>query len=40
VFEYWANVDAELGKRIEEAVREGRAAEPAPHATEVDGVIG
>ena len=28
-FEYWKNVDAEIGKRIEEKVRSGTAAEPA-----------
>ncbi|ANH39776.1 Catalase [Nocardioides dokdonensis FR1436] len=34
VFEYWKNVDAELGKRIEEKVHEGRGKDVAPHETE------
>jgi catalase len=40
VFEYWKSVDPEIGKRIEEAVREGQAQEPAPHPTSPEGVIG
>jgi catalase len=36
VFEYWKSVDAEIGKRIEEAVHAGRAQDVAPHATEAD----
>lgn len=39
VFEYWANVDAEIGKRIEEAVRAGQANPVAPHGTDADEVI-
>lgn len=33
-FAYWSNVDAEIGKRIEEAVRAERSTDPAPHPTE------
>ncbi|MGZ4495440.1 MAG: catalase [Nocardioides sp.] len=40
VFEYWASVDAEIGKRIEEAVHAGKAKDVAPHETEAEGVIG
>ncbi|WP_028473006.1 catalase [Nocardioides alkalitolerans] len=40
VFEYWKNVDAEIGKRIEETVLAGAAEPPAPHPTEPDGVLG
>ena len=36
VFEYWKNVDAEIGKRIEEAVYAGKAKDVAPHPTEAD----
>jgi catalase len=36
VFEYWKNVDAEIGKRIEEAVHAGRSKDVAPHATTAD----
>ncbi|HSJ20210.1 MAG TPA: hypothetical protein VK964_06525 [Nocardioidaceae bacterium] len=36
VLEYWRNVDAEIGKRIEEAVHAGRGQDVAPHATEAD----
>ena len=36
VFEYWKNVDAEIGKRIEEAVHEGRANDVAPHSESAD----
>ena len=32
--EYWKNVDAEIGKRIEEAVQQGKTNDPAPHPTE------
>jgi catalase len=39
VFEYWKNVDSETGKRIEEAVRAGRANPVAPHETPASGVI-
>jgi catalase len=39
VFEYWKNVDAEIGKRIEEAVRTGLASPVAPHHTAADGVV-
>jgi catalase len=28
-FEYWKNVDAEIGRRIEEKVRAGAAGKPA-----------
>ncbi|MDP3969495.1 MAG: catalase [Nocardioides sp.] len=40
VLQYWKNVDEEIGKRIEAAVSEGQAEEPAPHPTEPEGVIG
>jgi catalase len=40
VFEYWKNVDPEIGKRIEETVLAGAASPPAPHPTEPEGVIG
>ncbi|TIC86518.1 catalase [Nocardioides sp. GY 10127] len=33
-FEYWRHVDAEIGKRIEEAVHAGKGAPAAPHPTE------
>ncbi len=33
-FDYWKNVDPEIGKRIEEAVHAGRTNDPAPHPTE------
>lgn len=33
-FEYWRNVDEQIGKRIEDAVRAGRHGDPAPHPTE------
>ena len=36
VFEYWRNVDAEIAKRIEEAVHAGRSQDVAPHQTEAD----
>ena len=36
VFDYWKNVDAEIGKRIEEAVHAGRARDVAPHAEGAD----
>ncbi len=36
VFDYWKNVDAEIGKRIEEAVHAGRANDVAPHAEQAD----
>ena len=39
VFDYWNSVDPETGKRIEEAVRSGRANPVAPHETPADGVI-
>jgi len=39
VIEYWTNVDAEIGKRIEEAVHEGKANAVAPHDTDAEGVI-
>ena len=34
-FEYWKNVDADFGKRIEEKVRNSSAPEPVP----VPGII-
>ncbi len=40
VFEYWKNVDAEIGKRIEEAVHAGKSKDVAPHPTDAEGVIG
>ena len=36
VFEYWKNVDSEIGKRIEEAVHAGKSRDVAPHPTEAD----
>ncbi|MEN8708063.1 catalase [Nocardioides marinisabuli] len=33
-FEYWRNVDEQIGKRIEDAVRAGQHGDPAPHPTE------
>jgi catalase len=33
-FEYWTNIDAEIGKRIEEKVRSGAATEPVPGMSE------
>jgi catalase len=36
VFEYWKNVDAEIGKRIEEAVYAGQGRDVAPHAEGTD----
>ena len=39
VIEYWTNVDAEIGKRIEEAVNEGKDNAVAPHDTDAEGVI-
>jgi catalase len=33
-FEYWTNIDAEIGKRIEEKVRTGAATEPVPGMSE------
>ncbi|QNN52856.1 catalase [Nocardioides mesophilus] len=36
VFDYWKSVDAEIGKRIEEAVHAGRANAVAPHSTAAD----
>ena len=39
VYAYWRNVDAEIGKRIEEAVLSGRANPVAPHGTAARGVI-
>jgi catalase len=40
VFEYWKNVDPDIGKRIEEAVHAGRDDKgPAPAPTEREGVI-
>ncbi len=39
VFDYWNSVDPETGKRIEEAVRSGRANPVAPHETPAEGVI-
>jgi catalase len=36
VFDYWKSVDAEIGKRIEEAVHAGRARDVAPHAEGAD----
>ncbi|MBS41907.1 MAG: catalase [Nocardioides sp.] len=33
-FDYWKNVDADTGKRIEETVRAGKADLPAPHPTQ------
>ena len=38
-FDYWRQVDEEIGKRIEAAVRSGRTNDPAPHPTEADGVV-
>jgi catalase len=40
VFDYWKNVDSETGKRVEEAVRSGRANAVAPHETPAEGVVG
>ena len=40
LFDYWKNVDSETGKRIEEAVRTGRANPVAPHETPASGIIG
>jgi catalase len=39
VFDYWKNVDPDIGKRIEEAVHAGWAKDVAPHPTEAEGVI-
>jgi catalase len=39
VFEYWRNVDDQIGKRIEEAVHAGKATGPAPGETEARGVL-
>ncbi|GAA4691643.1 catalase [Nocardioides nanhaiensis] len=39
VFEYWKNVDEEIGKRIQAKVEEGKATLPAPHDAEAEGVI-
>jgi len=39
VFDYWKNVDAVIGKRIEEAVYAGRGNAVAPHDTPAEGVI-
>ena len=38
-FEYWRSVDAEIGKRIEEAVRSGDHGAPAPHPTEAQETV-
>lgn len=38
-FDYWRNVDAEIGKRIEEAVRTESSTDPAPHPTEPEGTV-
>ena len=38
-FDYWKSVDADTGKRIEEAVHAGKATGPAPGETEAEGVI-
>jgi catalase len=40
VFDYWKNIDSETGKRVEEAVRSGRANAVAPHETPAEGVVG
>lgn len=37
--EYWRNVDAEIGERIEKAVRSGQTNDPAPHPTEAEDVV-
>jgi catalase len=29
-FDYWTNIDPDVGKRIEEKVRQGAASEPVP----------
>ncbi len=39
VYAYWAAVDADIAKRIEEAVHSGRPVGPAPHETDAEGVI-
>jgi catalase len=39
VLDYWKSVDADTGKRIEEAVREGQGKDVAPGETEPKGVI-
>ncbi len=39
VFEYWENIDSEIGKRIEEAVRAGNATPVAAHETSASGVV-
>ncbi len=39
VLAYWKNVDADTGKRIEEAVHAGAADPPAPHPTPREGVL-
>ena len=38
-FEYWRNVDAEIGKRIEEAVRAEDGTDVSPGPTEPEGVL-
>jgi catalase len=38
-FEYWKNVDADTGKRIEEAVRAGQGKDVAPGPTEAEGIV-
>jgi catalase len=38
-FEYWKNVDAEIGKRIEEAVRNDAGTDVAPGPTEVEDAV-
>ncbi|MCW2782577.1 MAG: katA [Marmoricola sp.] len=39
VIEYWSSIDAEIGKRIEEAVHAAKAEIPAPSPTPIKGVI-
>ena len=39
VFDYWKSVDSEIGKRVEEAVRGGRADPVARHEAPADGVV-
>jgi hypothetical protein len=39
VFDYWKSIDADTGKRIEEAVRSARFGAAASHETPTEGVI-
>ncbi len=39
VFDYWKNVDADTGKRIEELVMAGNELLPSPHPAEREGVL-